>query len=372
MHCIILRNNLKDGFSLVANAKKESAQLPALKNVLLEARENKIYLSTTDLEIGIVHAVSAKVLSEGSVAVPFGVFQQIIQNATSERVELELKGNTLRISTDNYNANITTAQKDDFPIIPDIKDSETKQFSVDSAACTHALQVVSTACHISEFRPELGGVLLDIRDGLIYVVATDSFRLSKAVIQKKKANISGDIEASIIIPLRTVQELIRIFSSEDKNIAVLFDENQVVVKNESTRLVSRLIEGKFPDYTMVIPKSFESELLISKNELIQALRLTSSLSNRLNEVRMKVDDSLKNIQLLSSSHEYGESEYVLTAKIKGSPLTISYNWRFLLDGLKNVPTETVFLGINSEQKPSLIQAPDDEGYLYVLTSIKAA
>ncbi len=372
MHCIVLRNNLKEGVSMVANAKKESSQLPVLRNILLEVKDTAIHFSATDLEIGIVHSVSAKVLGSGSVAVPFGIFQQIIQNAASERIELELKGTTLHISTDNYNAKIATAQKDEFPIIPNLADDAPQQLSVDAPALTHALQIASTACHTSEFRPELSGVLLDIRDGLVYAVATDSFRLAKAVIPNKKINISPTIEIALIIPIRTVQEIIRIFSSEDGQIKIIFDENQIVIKNESTRLVSRLIDGKFPDYTMVIPKSFESELLIQKNELMQALRLTSSLSNRLNEVKIKIDDSLKNIQLLSASHEFGESEYILSAKAKGTPLSISYNWRFLLDGLKNVPTETVFIGINSEQKPSLIQAPDDEEYLYVLTSIKAA
>src|SRR3989344_313707 len=372
MHCIILRNNLKEGISLVANAKKESSQLPALKNILIEAHDTALTLSATDLEIGVVHSLSAKVLLKGSCTVPFGVFQQIIQNAASERIELELKGSALHISTENYNAKIAATQKDEFPIIPNLSDDTPQQFSVDAGSCVHALQTTATACHTSEFRPELSGILLDIRDGFVYAVATDSFRLAKAIIPKKKLNISPSITASIIIPLRTAQEIIRIFPQESDVIQVLFDENQIVVKSKSTRLVSRLIEGKFPDYTMVIPKSFEAELTIQKNELIQALRLTSSLANRLNEVRIKIDDSMKNIQLLSSSHEFGESEYILSVKSKGSPLVISFNWRFLLDGLKQVPTETVFIGINSEQKPSILQAPDDEGFLYVLTSIKTA
>lgn len=372
MHSIVLRNNIKDGLGIVANAKKESSQLPALKNVLLEARDNKIYISATDLEIGIVHAVSAKVLTEGSVTVPFGIFQQIIQNATSERIELEVRNTALCISTDNYNAKIATTPRDEFPIIPDIQQETPNQFSVDASVFARALQIASTACHVSEFRPELSGVLFDIHDGIISIVATDSFRLSKADIPKKKAELAESISASIIIPLRTIVEVIHISMSASGYIRIYFDENQVVFRTEYTRLVSRLIEGKFPDYDMVIPKSFELELSISKTNLIQALRLTSSLANRLNEVKLKIDDSLKNVQLLSSSYEFGESEYILPAKIKGFPLSISYNWRFLLDGLKNIPTETVFLGINSEQKPSLIQVPDDDGYLYVLTSIKAA
>jgi DNA polymerase-3 subunit beta len=372
MHCIVLRNNLKDGLGTVANAKKESSQLPVLRNVLLEARDNKIRLSATDLEIGIVHAVSGKVLAEGAVTVPFSVFQQIINNAASERIELESKGNTLHIITDSYNGKIATAPKDDFPIIPDLPADAPNQLAADAGILTSALQVASAACHASEFRPELSGVLLDVRDGVVYAVATDSFRLSRVVVPKKKITISPSVEASIIVPQRTITEIIRIFSGEEGQVQVLFDENQIVAKNEHTRITSRLIDGKFPDYTMVIPKSFEAELSISKTELMQALRLTSSLSNRLNEIKIKLDDSLKSVQLLSASHEFGESEYVLSVKAKGLPLSISYNWRFLLDGLKNVPTETVFIGINSEQKPSLIQAPDDEGYMYVLTSIKAA
>ncbi len=372
MHVIALRSNLKEGLVIVSSARKENSQLPILKNILVEAKDSKLRISATDLEIGIIHSVSAKIIKEGSVIVPFSVFQQIVQNLNSERVELEIEGSTLHVSTDNYNAKIGVSPRDEFPIIPQLPATAPKQFSVDPAVFIHALQICSIACQISEFRPELSGVLFSMRDEQMQIVATDSFRLARVIIPKKKVTISPSIADAIIIPLRTIQEVIRIFQGSQNAIQVLFDEGQIVFKNEATELISRLIEGKFPDYDMIIPKSFESDILLQKNELINALKLTSSLSNRLNEIRIKVDDSLKSLQLLSSSHEYGESEYLLSCKAKGLPLTISYNWKFLLDGLKNVQSEDVFIGINSEHKPSLICTPEDESFLYILTSIKAA
>lgn len=372
MNIVILKNNLKEGLSILAGTKKENTQLPILKNFLCDIQEGVIRIISTDLELGIVHTLSGKVVEEGSTTIPFGIFSQIINNLSFERVSLETKDGSLHISTDNYNAKIGTMPKDDFPIIPSIEKKEANWFEIPAQIFIEGLLAVLPACQISEFRPELSGVLIHFKEGMMHMVATDSFRLARYTIPSKKIETRRTEDISIIVPLKTLQEVVRVYGAQKQDVLrMVFDDNQVVFENETTKILSRRIEGKFPDYEMVIPKSFGTEITVKKEDVISALKLISSLANRLHEVRFFITDNEKSIKMTSSSTESGESEYTVPAKISGQAMEISFNWRFVLDGLRSVKTENVFIGLNGEQKPSCIHAPDDDTCVYVVTSIKS-
>lgn len=373
MNLIVLKNNLKEGLSIISGTHKENSNLPVLKNFLLEAFEDKLKISSTDLEIGVSYIISAKIIQDGSVTIPYSVFSQIIYNLTSERINLETKGSSILITTDNYKAKISTTPKDDYPIIPEIKENKKSFFQIDTVYFIESISSVFSACQVSDIRPELGGIFFVYKGESINLAATDSFRLAEKTIPSKKFEADLKNEASYIIPFRTVQELIKIFSSKtDGKMKIYFENNQVFFEENQILFVSRLIEGKFPDYELVIPKNFNTEVIIDKNDLSGALKLAGSLSNRLNEVKFVTDESLKNITILSSSQEFGESEYVLPAKIKGESARVTFNWKFVLDGLKNIKQNNVFFGFNGEEKPSLIKSPDDPSYLYIVMPIKSS
>ena len=373
MNVIALKNNIKEGLSIISGAKKESGNLPVLKNFLLETVDGGVKMSSTDLEIGVTHFVSAKNTKEGSVAIPFGVFSQIINNLSFERINFEIKGGSLLINTDNYKAKISTTPKNDFPIIPGIERKKNNFFVFDTGSLVEALLFVVPACQISDFHPELSGILFSFKDGQIKLAATDSFRLAEKTIVSKEFETKMEKDVSFIVPFKTIQETIRIFSSSKENkIKMFFEENQILFETQQTTLVSRLIEGRFPDYEIIIPKSFETEAIIEKENFTNALKLTSSLSNRLNEVKFQIDDDLKNIKTSSFSPEFGENEYLLPARIKGSKTQITFNWRFLLDGTKNIKTNSVFFGLNGEEKASLIKSPEDQSFVYIIMPIRSS
>jgi len=374
MNIVLLKNNLKDGISIISGARREVSNLPILKNFLLEVRDDKLFISSTDLEIGVTHIINAKILKEGSVAIPFNVFSQIINNLSFERITLESKNNSLFITTDNYKANVTTSNKSEFPIIPKIKEKGVNCFVFDTEYLVQALLSVVSSCQISNIRPELSGVLFSYISNEFKIVATDSFRLAEKTINNKKITTEYDGDISFIVPLKTIQEVVRIFTlnnQKEEKIKIYFDKNQILFETEKVSLISRLIEGKFPDYEPLIPYSFETEAILEKDDLISALKLTSSLSNRLNEIKFIIDESLKNIKIHSLSQEFGESEYILSSKIKGNIQEIAFNWRYLLDGLKNIKTANVSFGFNGENKPSLIKSPEDASLLYILMPIKS-
>lgn len=373
MNFVVLKNNLKEGLSYISGARKDVSHLPILKNFLIENYDGKLKIISTDLEIAITHFVSAKIIEGGSVAIPYTIFSQIINNISSERITVEQKEKSLLISTDNYKAKISTSPKDEFPIIPEITKDLVNIFEFDLDYIIEAFIAVSSACQVSDLRPELSGVLLRFKDNQCRVAATDSFRLAEKKIEEKKVSTQNENEVSCIIPLKTIQEVIRVFSHQNEKILkVVVDENQILFKTNNTEIISRLIEGKFPEYEQIIPSSFETEAVLDKENITAALKLTSSLSNRLHEVQFFTDDQLKNMRILSSSQEFGESEYLLPAKIKGGSAKITFNWRFVLDGLRNIKTQNVFIGFNGEEKPSVVKSPDDPSYFYIIMPIKSA
>jgi DNA polymerase-3 subunit beta len=372
MNFVVLKNNLKEGLSIISGALKENSNLPVLRNVLIETHNGKIRLSSTDLEIAITHFASAKILETGATTIPFGVLSHIVNNLLFERINIELIKTAVLISTDNYKAKITTTPKDEFPIIPEIQNRK-QTFTFDTQQFIDALSSVVSACQVSDIRPELSGIFFSYKTNTIKMAATDSFRLAERTIEEKQFSVDGDEVLSCIIPLRTIHEVIRIFSgSKENKIHLVFENHQALFETEYTSIISRLIEGKFPSYELIIPQHFETEAEFEKENLISALKLSSSLSNKLHEVKFTTDQSMKSIRVFSASQEFGESEYMLPAKIKGQPTNITFNWRFVLDGLRNIKTEKVTIGLNGEEKPSMLRSSEDRLYFYIIMPIKSS
>jgi DNA polymerase-3 subunit beta len=369
MNVVILKNNLKEGLQIVSGIRPGTSTLPVLKNILIEAHDGNITLSATDLEMGVVHHVSAKVIEKGSVAVPFQIFSQIIQNLSSERVTLELQDATLLVTTDNYRAKVSITSKDDFPIIPTLKEQIT-HVEISAETFISALTAILPACQVSEIRPELSGILFRITQEGLVLVATDSFRLAEKTISKKQLS-STEEECSYIIPYKTAQEIVRIFSTVSESITIAFDKNQVSCTSKSTTLISRLIQGIFPEYQVIIPKEFLTKGTVDIQDLSSALKLTSSLSNKLHEVVLKSQGG-KTLTIFSASQEFGENEYVLPAKLQGEDAQVVFNWKFVLDGIRPLASKEVFVGINGEEKPSIFRSPEDTTFLYVVMPIKSS
>lgn len=369
MELVVLRANLKEGLEILGKIYSESASLPILKNFLLETIDNKIKISTTNLEIAITAYIPAKIIKDGEITIPLNIFSSIVNNLQNERITLEEKNENLTVKTENYQAKIQGTKKDEFPIIPQIK--ENKNFiEMEGHLLKNSLIKIISAAQTSQIKPELSGILFDYQVSLIKMAATDSFRLSEKTIadNKFKSNIEKKFKA--IIPLKTAQELTRIILDNEEKIKIFFDENQILIKDEKYEIVSRLINGEFPDYQAIIPGETTTEAIIEKNEIITALKLTSSFSDRLNEIKILIKDGAKNVELSASSPTVGENQYLIPAKIKGNSMEAIFNWRFLFDGIKNIETENIILGLNGDTRPAIIKSTGNQDYFYILMPIK--
>jgi len=367
MKLIILKSHLKVGLDSVGRATVSNLNLPVLGNILIKTINNQIKLSATNLEIAITKTVYGKIIEDGSITVPYIVLSNIVNNTTSERINLETKQNNLIIKTDNYEAKIAGIGENEFPIIPNIKEGK-EYLEIAASILKNSLDMVVIAAGISDLRPEISGVFFNLELSELKLAATDTFRLAEIKIPGLQIKNNFNQGFSVIIPLKTTQELTRIIGGSDM-VNIYIDNNQILFKTQDLEVVSRLIEGKFPDYNSIIPKDSDVQVLVGKEDLINALKLTSSLSSRVNEVRLKVDGK-KVLEVYSSDNALGENNYLVPAKITGKDAQIAFNWRYLLDGVRVLSGDQVFLGINNESKPVIINTPKDISYFYILMPIK--
>lgn len=369
MKLIILKKNLKDGLRVIEQIIKNDTDLPILKNFLIETFDNKIKLSATNLELAVISFISGKIIENGGVTIPFDVFNSIINNLQNERINIEVNGDKILIKTDNYEAEINGIKKDDFPIIPKIKNNNSYIEIQNSVLKDIFTSVVNSITKDS--KPEFNGILCDYQNSIIKFISTDTFRLSEKTILNNYFKSNIDNTFKVIIPSKTINEVIKETQlNEDGKMNIFFDQTQIAFKSENTEIISRLINGEFPEYQQIIPKSYEIEIILNKNELINAIKLVGIFTDRLNEIKLITKENIKNVEIFSHNNIFGANKYLIPAKIKGEPIEVIFNWKFLLDGIKNINSENIFLGLNNSNKPAIIKSSEDTSYFYILMPIK--
>lgn len=367
MKLVILKNNLNKALYAVERAVGVNTNLAILKNVLLKTESNKIIITATNLELAITATVPGKVIESGEITVPFAIFNTIVRNITTERLSLEEKDKNLLITTDNYEAKVQVQSAKDFPIIPSIQNAHSLTLPTDQLK--EALGNVVVATQFSDIRPEISGVFVRYQEGKLTLVATDSFRLAEEVIEGKQVITDLD-ELGAIIPLRTAEELLRVLDSENGNIEIFIDPNQALFKTNSLAVISRLVDGTFPEYHSIIPKQVQHEFSINRQELLNAVKLVSAFSGRTNDVSLTIGDGKKYIELYSADSAFGENRYRVPIKLKGEKISVAFNWRYLIDGLKIYQSEEVMVGVNAPDRPVVVRSMSEPSLTYVLMPIK--
>lgn len=379
MKLIILRDKLKEGLNIVERISGKSLTLPVLTTVLLSAEKNFLNLAATDLEVGVNWWILAKTEKEGRVLLPTKILSNFLNFLPNKPLSLEEKNQILFVEAENYQTQIKGANPEDFPIIP----STPREDFIELPAglfCQSLSQVVDIAL-FSQARPEISGVYFAFQKDLIKMVATDSFRLGekKLFLDKSKPppRLTGK-EVSFILPQKTAREIINIFS-EEKDLKIYFSPNQVLFESlmEETshpkiQLTSRLVEGEYPNYQEIIPKKFETQIVLDRNEFLNQIKTASLFSGRINEVKLKVDLKKGGLALFSQNPDLGEHQSFLPAKIKGEGLEIAFNWRFLIDGLLNIKSPEVIFELNGEEGPGVLRPVADASYIYLAMPIKAS
>lgn len=353
----------------VERAVVDNSNVPILKNILLKA-DTRVTIQATNLEIGVTFQTSAKITEPGAVVIPFAPLASIIQNSISERITLTTSGNVLTISTDNYEAKIQGISAEEFPIIPNLEEGA-RSLQVGGDAFKNAMHEIAGAAAATDIKPELNSVLVDFQGGVLKCAATDGFRLAEKKFSQNTFGAANPEPVHALIPLKTVQEVVRIFPAGEQ-LSMSFDEHQVLFNAKDVTLISRLVDGSYPEYEAIIPKTIATEIHVDQEQFVAAIKLVSNFSGRASDVKLRVSADEKQLEVFASNQLVGENAYQVPVKKKkgGSFKEIVFNWRYLLDAVRALPKGTISLGVNAENKPVIVKSAEDESVFYIVMPIQ--
>lgn len=362
MFIIVNHQKLREALVVAERIVNRHVSLPILQNFVFKTEQGRLKVLATNLEIGISYWLGAKIEEEGEIALPARLLTEFINNIESEKVTLQTKDQVLTINTEKYKTKIIGFPAHDFPIIPQTKTEPLVSLSGEDLTGMF-LRVIESSS-LSDNRPELSGVFLKLGYQELEAAATDSFRLAESRLAAK-----AKTEISLIIPRTTVQEVIRIFANQAaKEVAIFYDENQIFFKTEDWEMVSRLVDGHYPDYQKIIPEKIISRLKVNKEELEKSIRLASIFSSTVADLRIQGEE--RGLRILSKNSERGEFNALIEGELKGDPFSLSLNFRYLLEGLKNVSTKMAVWEFTGEGSPLILHSDRQDGFLYLIMPLR--
>jgi len=367
------REELLKGIQTVQAVVGTKSTLPILANLLLEVKGKKMDMTATDLEVGIRCSIDVEVSRPGAITLPAKTLSEVVRELPSEEVKLEVEEKSrVKINSGQAIFNLMGLAKEDYPVLPKFKTDG--EFSIDRELLGDMIRKTIFSVSQDETRYVLCGIYFRVEKGKVTMVSTDGRRLSciskDIEIEKKK-------EAKIIIPTKAVNELNRILTQiaakeEEKKegkVKISIEENQVGFMIDDTVLISRLIEGHFPSYEQVIPRSSEIKLKINTEELLQATRRVALLTTeKANSIRYSLK---KNKLVISANTEgLGEARDVVGIDYAGGEMEIAYNPQFVISVLRNIGCEEIYLELTNSLNPCLIRPTTGEDYISIVMPMR--
>lgn len=349
------------GIQAVQNVITPKAALPILSNILIETQADKLKLTATDLDIGITCVIPVDIQEAGAITVPAKRFNDIIKESPSEDITVTTKkNNQVLIETEKCQFKILGLACEEFPKLPEFNDKEAVR--LEQSTLKQILGLTSFAVSFDESRYTLNGVLCKISGNSLIFAATDGKRLA---VMERKLQQSADKDISIIIPVKTIQELNRNLK-DDGELSLIIGNNQALFDLGGIVIISRLIEGEFPDYQQVIPPPSENKVRINREEFLLAIRRAALLSTP-DYQAVKVEVFKNKLVVSKSTPDIGESCEELPVEYKGKEIAIGFNPGYLTDVLKNLSEETIELELADSEKPGVIRL---DGYTYIVLPMR--
>ncbi|MEI6280744.1 MAG: DNA polymerase III subunit beta [bacterium] len=351
---------LKNAISQVERITGKNLTLPILNSVLLIASGKFLKLRSTNLSLGVEVEVPAKIENEGILAVSGSVLTAIFSNISqNENILLEEKEGNLLIKAKKSQIKLKCQPNEDFPTIPIVKGTS---FEIDAKKLIDGIKSVYYSSSFSDVKPEISSVYIYTNeDGLVFV-STDSFRLAEKKIKVKEVpEISG-----LLIPFKNISEILKIFGEIQGLIKVCFNKNQISFSSDNIYLTSRIIDGIFPDYRQIIPKDSLTNIVVLKQDLLSALKLSNIFSDKTSQVNLKVIPKEKVFELSSANNDIGENKTHLDAVINGEVVELGFNYKYFLDCFQSINTDSVSIKLASSSKPIVINPVSDPSFTYLI------
>lgn len=357
----IAKDVLLNGIQKVQNVITSRSTLPILSNILVEAAQGKLKLTATDLDIGISCAMPVDIQEPGIITIPAKRFADIIKELPDNNVSINTKKNNLIIiETKSCQFKIMGLPYEDFPKLPEFKEGGV--IKLEQSTLKEMLTLTSFAVSLDETRYILNGILFKIIQDTLTLVATDGKRL--AIIERKlKHNTEKNLQ--MIVPLKTIQELSRNLQDEGE-LSMLLGNNQALFDLGVAVIISRLIEGEFPDYQQVIPSASENRVNVNREEFLLAVKRASLLSTP-DYQAVKLEVFKNKLVVSKSTPDIGESREEVAVEYPGKEIAIGFNPNYLIDVLKNLKEEKVGFEVTDTEKPGVIRIG---GYVYIVLPMR--
>lgn len=347
----------------IVNAERVTGKdlsLPILSSVFLATDKKTLIIRATNLEVGVEFQIPADIKTEGSVAIPGALFANILSNLPDEEtVTISANNGVCKIITKTKNITVKGFVPDDFPTIPNINEEES--FVLPANKFVQGVKAVLMSAAISDVKPEISSVYIHQDTDSIVFVATDSFRLAEKKIKyegKKAFNAA-------IVPIKNIIEIVKVFEATNEDIVFKISKNQISCVGKAAFATSRVIQGIYPDYEQILPKKHTTEIVVLKQDLLNAIKLSTLFSDKFNKIQLVVDPKTKNCLLSTKNTEIGETETSLTVTMTGAPLEISLNGKHLFDCLGGIERDSLVMEFNEANKPAVIRGLGDPSFTYL-------
>lgn len=367
----ILQENLTQAVSLTSRIVSGKIELPILSNILVEAKENKLIFSATNLETSVVAEFPAKTEKPGKIAIPAKTFQEITSFLAAGKIGLEQEGEKIKIVSGQTLVQINCPSAEEFPSLPRLT-SRDKTWNLSAAGLEAICSQVAFAASVDESRPVLSGVWLKPEKSRLLAVATDGYRLSKKEI---KGNFKE--EEPLLVPARSLLEVGRMMAKDKKEVLLATDrkQNQIIFAVESIEVAVRLISGEFPPFTKIIPQTWQTEAVVDQEELRRALKMAAVFAREsANIVKLKIkkgdSSGMAKLKISANAAQVGENETGLEAKIKGEETEIAFNYRFVQDLLNALEGGTVTLKLNGALSPAIFEVDKDPSFFHIIMPVR--
>lgn len=360
------KENLARGLGAVCRVASRNMALPILNNVLIDAANGSLTLCTTNLELAIKVKVRAMVKQDGRYTIQSRVLNDFVSVLPEDKIDAEVDERGMKFIAGQSVTNFKGQSAEEFPVMP-VTETKTEAM-LPSTKLKSALEDVIFAAANDESRPEISGIYWHLQENNLVLAATDSYRLSE-----RRLSLTEPVqeEQSVIIPARAAQELLRVLPSEDTPVRIALGDKQASFYFDDIELVTREIDGQYPDYQQIIPKQWLTLATCSKPTLIDNIKAASFFCQPgVNDINLVVDTKNNALKISAANAQLGEHHSSIDIKTEGEDKEIVFNYRYLLDGIQSLDGDEIRLELGDSQAPGLIKGAKDEDGLYLLMPIR--
>lgn len=367
MHITFPKANLQKAINVLqkVSQNKTSSNLPGA--IYMTTKNGQVELQGNDFELGIRLTIDGDIKEPGTLVVGSRYFQELIRKLPGDTIELYKPedGNSLTITSGSSEFNLVTLHPDDFSLVEQIHDQD--HVNIDSFAMKELIDLTNYAAATDEDRPVFTGALLEIKENEVTMVATDTHRMA---VKKITIDEPATTPMRAIIPTKTLAEVSRLLPTDNPAmINIIWNRTQIVFNFESIYIISRLIEGTYPEYEKVIPSQFDSSAVIDRREFAGAVDRVSLLAKDISYNVIRYDWAESNVTLSTQNTEIGMAKEDVAVEFKGTPFTISFNGRYISDILRHSTGDNIHLFLK-QNGPVVIRQDNNPNYIYVVTPVR--